>query len=373
MTTIERHAAIASLAAEWDALADRLGADPFVRPGWIGAWTSAFGGGRVELLAARREGRLAGVLALVRRAGAARSPTNAHTPHFDVLAQDGPVARALVAAAIAERPRVLSLGYLDPADPGREAIEAIARESRWPVSRRVLLRSPWVAVEGDFDAYRRTRDRRFLADLRRRRRRLAEEGVVSLTVSTGADGVAAPLTEFLELEASGWKAQRRTAIAARYSTRSFYEAVAAWGATRGTLRLIVVRLDGRPLSAVFALEEAGALYLLKGGRDPAAARFSPGVLVLAAAIEHAFVAGLERVELGGGPDRYKLEWADDVRERVIVHACAPTSAGRLARVGIEHARPLAERAGLDRALRPARDRLLTVLDRGPRRGRGARR
>jgi len=34
---------ISPLAAEWDDLADRTSAPPFLRPGWFAAWEEAFG------------------------------------------------------------------------------------------------------------------------------------------------------------------------------------------------------------------------------------------------------------------------------------------------------------------------------------------
>jgi CelD/BcsL family acetyltransferase involved in cellulose biosynthesis len=103
-------------------------------------------------------------------------------------------------------------------------------------------------------------------------------------------------------------------------------------------------------------------YLLKGGFDPLYARYSPGQLVLAQEIERAFADGLRRVELGGGADPYKLQWADAVRELVGVAAFAPSAAGSLGWIAVARGRPLAQRAGLDRALRPVRDRALAASE-----------
>jgi hypothetical protein len=41
--TVDVHDAIAPIAAEWDALAERTAAPPFARPGWFAAWGRAFG------------------------------------------------------------------------------------------------------------------------------------------------------------------------------------------------------------------------------------------------------------------------------------------------------------------------------------------
>ena len=38
------------LAEEWDGLADRVGAAPWTRPGWVAAWWRAFGSGRLQIV-----------------------------------------------------------------------------------------------------------------------------------------------------------------------------------------------------------------------------------------------------------------------------------------------------------------------------------
>jgi CelD/BcsL family acetyltransferase involved in cellulose biosynthesis len=370
---IERHARTELLAAEWDALADRAGASPFARPGWIAAWAAAFAPRGLEVLAARRDGRLAGVLALRRGPAGTRAAANAHTPHFEVLGSDRAVVRRLVDELYVERPRSVTLAYLDPAAPGWAAALAGGRAARYRLATRVVVRSPCVTVAGEHDAYLRARRRGFLADLRRRRRRLEEYGAVAFEACAGGPRAAPLLDELLTLEAAGWKAARGTAIAARASTRRFYAAVTAWAAERGAQRLLALRLAGRPLAALLGVQEGGVLYLLKGGFDPDYARYSPGQLVLAHAIERAFADGLRRVELGGGADPYKLQWADAVHDLVGVSAFAPSAAGSLGWIAVARGRPLAQRAGVDRVLRPVRDRALAaseiVLRSGQRRGR----
>jgi CelD/BcsL family acetyltransferase involved in cellulose biosynthesis len=359
---VERHVRTELLAAEWDALADRAGATPFARPGWVAMWAAAFAPRRLEVLAARRDGRLAGVLAVARGRGGTRAAANAHTPHFEILGEDPAVTRRLVDELYAQHPRSVTLAYLDPTAPGWTAALAGTRAARYRAVTRVVLRSPCVTVAGEHEAYLRARRRGFLADLRRRRRRLAECGAVTFESCAGGPRTGALLDELLMLEAAGWKAARGTAIAARGSTRRFYAGVAAWAAARGTLRLLVLRLDGRPLAALLGVQEDGVHYLLKGGFDPLYARYSPGQLVLAQEIERAFADGLRRVELGGGADPYKLQWADAVRELVGVAAFAPSAAGSLGWIAVARGRPLAQRAGLDRALRPVRDRALAASE-----------
>ena len=222
-----------------------------------------------------------------------------------------------------------------------------------------------MTVAGEHETYLRGRRRGFLADLRRRRRRLAECGAVTFEACEGEPRSGPLLEELLVLEAAGWKAARGTAIAGRASTRVLRRGDGV-GRARGTLRLLVLRLDGRPLAALLGVQEDGVHYLLKGGFDPAYARYSPGQLVLAQTIERGFADGLRRIELGGGADAYKLQWADTVRDLVAMSAFAPSAVGSLRWIAVARGRPLAQRAGVDRALRPrARPRARGVRDRAP--------
>ena len=86
---IETVYSVEAIATEWEALADAVGASPFVRAGWISAWWRAFGSGTLEIVTARSgNGHLSGVLPLHRRYGAVRSTTNWHSPEFGLLADD---------------------------------------------------------------------------------------------------------------------------------------------------------------------------------------------------------------------------------------------------------------------------------------------
>ena len=71
----------------------------------------------------------------------------------------------------------------------------------------------------------------------------------------------------------------------------------------GSLRLVVLRLDGRPMAFHFALEEEGILYPLKGGFDPEFGQFSPGQLIIRASLKRAFDLGLVRYEFLGGDEQ----------------------------------------------------------------------
>jgi CelD/BcsL family acetyltransferase involved in cellulose biosynthesis len=345
-----------SLAREWDGLADRLGSSPFMRPGWIAAWWQAFGTGRLELLCARRSGRLVGVLPLGRRGAALRSPNKFHTPEFTILGEDDTAMRALADVAFASRPRRISIAFVDPASVAATQLGAAAVAAGYRVLRRALLSSPYVEIGTDWTTYRQRLSRNLRGDLRRCGRRLREAGEVTFEFHDGSEGLDALLRDVFAVEAHSWKAAQGTAIVSHDHVRSFYEQVVAWSAARGSLTVAILRLNDRPLATEVGLRESGVHYAIKGSYDASYARFSPGKLLFEAVLDRAFETGLERVELLGAEDPYKRAWTPHSRERDIVAAFAPSLLGSLEWVAEAHGRPLARRAGLRRLLRHRRRR-----------------
>ena len=345
---VETHDRVSPLARDWDELAGRLGASPFLRPGWIAVWSAAFAPGSLMVVAVRRQGELVGVVPLSRRHGALRSASNEHSPEFGFLAVDGDVAATLARAVFAERATTVRLDFVDPNDGGLEQCRQTARHVGYRSVERLRLRSPYLAIENDLSAHARPGTRR---EAERRLRRLADAGSVTLEVADGSERLDGLLAEGFEVEASGWKGEQGTAIAGSSETRAFYTGVARWAAERGWLRLAFLRLDTRALAFVFGLEAEGVFYSLKSGFDPAFRRFGPGGVLRYQLLRRAFSAGLSRYEFLGDAEPSKLEWTAAYRPRVAFRAFAPSPSGLLRWTVHAHAYPLAKRVPLASRLR----------------------
>lgn len=335
--------AFESLAGEWEELAIRVGAGPFVRPGWVAAWWRAFGAGRLEIRALRRDGRLAAVLPVARQYGTLRSLTNYHTPRSGLLAEDTSSARELARSLFADKPRRVVVTSLNPLGASIEACRQAAETAGHRIVVRPYQLSPYLDVAGDLAAYESQLSRNLLVDLRRSRERLERRGKVSVEIAGGRERLEESLREAFAVEASGWKGRGGTAIQSRSETRRFYTDVARWSAARGLLRLFFLRLDGHPLAMLYALEQTGTCHLLKGGYDPRYRRFSPGKLLMRGVVAHCFEAGLSRLEFHGDAEPYKLCWSGAVEERKRFDAFSPSLAGLLAWAAIEYGRPAGKR------------------------------
>ncbi|WP_432534806.1 GNAT family N-acetyltransferase [Kineococcus arenarius] len=308
-----------ALTSQWDELAVRSGAPPFLRPGWVRAWMSAFEPRHLlHALTVHRDGELAALLPVVRNGRSLRSPTNAETPVMGPVSVDVDAVRSLIG------PHVEHLGLRFRFAPEGGAVDHAhdaARTRGLRVSVDPLRRSPWTEVRGDREEFEKstlTTSRR--RDLRRNERRLSAMGSLQLTTHDGSHDVEKLLQRGLELEAAGWKGEEGTAVLSRPAAAAFYRAVAAWAASEGILRLYFLRLDGEPIAFSLNLEQGRTSYGLKTAYAPAHKAFGPGVLLLHRLIGEGFARpGIDVLEHLGEDDPFKQEFSTGVREQFSVH------------------------------------------------------
>jgi CelD/BcsL family acetyltransferase involved in cellulose biosynthesis len=337
---VEAVTGIEGIGPEWDGLADRVSASPFLRPGWVAAWHDAFGDGPLEVLVARFDGAVAGVLPITTRRGVVRSPTNWHTPRFGALAQDGDAADRLAEAVRERTRRWFDFSFVPSADP---LATALAKLDVGTLDR-VVMSSPYLDVEGEWDAFlERTLSKRRRGTLRRFGRRLADGGEVGFELVDEPADLTASLDEGFAIEGSGWKTEAGTAILSQPETTRFYREIAEWAAARGELRLWFLRVGGAAVAFAYCLESDGVVYELKTGFDPEFRSFGPGVLLTQERLRYCFETGARRYEFLGGDFGHKLEWTDDTHALHRIQGFRRTPGGLVGAAAWRYGRPMARR------------------------------
>jgi CelD/BcsL family acetyltransferase involved in cellulose biosynthesis len=315
-----------TLAHAWEELADRAGAAPFARPGWLRPWAEA-AGVRLEAMTAWCGPNLTAVIPIVFRRHHLYTPANWHTPWLEAVAEDDTARRALVGALAATGRTRVTIDFVLAGEPTAEGAAAALGAAGYRLHPRTRLESPFVTLQGPWEDYLASLSTHRRSELRRRTRRLEAAGEVTREVHLGGDRLPALLEEAFAVEAAGWKGTGGTAMVSDPPIATFYGRVAAWAAERGWLRLAFLRLDGRPLAFDLALETGGRHYLLKTGFDPAFTSLSPGLLLRLHMLERAFRTGIGTYEFCGAAEPWKLEWAPATRRVLVIEAFAPTPAG----------------------------------------------
>src|SRR5438105_3828966 len=181
---------IAALAPDWDALARRTRASPFLRPAWFCAWWKAFGSGMPRMFTVLREDRLSGVLVLAFRHGALRSPSNWHSPEFGLLAETPADRAALSQSAFETRSRQVSIGFLS-AEADVLALGEAAAAAGYLTLVRTVTQSPAIRTGDDLRSYEANLGPNLRQNIRRGVRRLNAQGRLRFEVETGDNELSA--------------------------------------------------------------------------------------------------------------------------------------------------------------------------------------
>jgi CelD/BcsL family acetyltransferase involved in cellulose biosynthesis len=116
-----------------------------------------------------------------------------------------------------------------------------------------------------------------LKELRRQRHRLEEHGPVAFDVARRPDEIRPALETFLQLEASGWKGKRGTALIQHAGDATFIRRAVPALAETAQCEIVTLRAGSTPLAAGIVLRHQDRAFFFKLGIDERFAKYSPGV------------------------------------------------------------------------------------------------
>jgi CelD/BcsL family acetyltransferase involved in cellulose biosynthesis len=270
---------------EWRDLADRATEpNPFFDPDFVVPAAQALGVEDKVALAVRRDSSGWSACAPVRRQQLWRTlpvtclATWRHvycllgTPLIAAGEETAATADLIAAMRRLKRVDCAALEWVSTDGPVAAALsEAAGSRAIWleRFQRATLVRQP----SGDY-LEGRVKGKE-LRELRRRSRKLEEElGGETRLVDRSDDPRA--LESFIELEASGWKGEKGTALASNPSHTGFLRKVADAFAARDALNLVFLEAGDTPVAATCNLVAGGVDFCFKVGYDERYARFGPG-------------------------------------------------------------------------------------------------
>ncbi|MCE9649354.1 MAG: GNAT family N-acetyltransferase [Parvibaculum sp.] len=127
--------------------------------------------------------------------------------------------------------------------------------------------------------------------------RLAETGDLKFETPGAELDLGTWLESFLELERSGWKGKRGTALAERQNERDFFETMCRDAHAANKFHAAQIVLDGKPLAMLASFIAGGGAFSFKIAYGEDFARYSPGALLMMKVI-------------GAFHDDPRIGWAD---------------------------------------------------------------
>ena len=330
-TVVASRSELEAMAAEWDILA-ASNAVPMLSHAWIQACAeSLYDEDDLHVITVRTGGKLTGAAPLVRRvhAGMVRlelaGVAELYEPSGLLYDTDDALDALLRAVMDGRRPVLLSrIPVLSPIIP---RLRSLVR------GRGVMFAKPGagtlaVPISLGWSEFQGQTSSRHRYDLKRARRRAEESGPVTTRIYNPApEDVAALLTDFARVEASGWKARNGSSLSQRKTLRQFFLNYCTRAAHAGTVRFAFLEVNGRSIAAQLSVVYADRLWVLKIGYDEAWSRCSPGQLLLADTMRDAFDHKLKSYEFLGTDEPWLHRWNTEVRSFSTVTCYPPTFLG----------------------------------------------
>ncbi len=343
---VEGRDAFVQLEREWNAALARGARDePMLRHEWLRAWIENFAPGATLRTFLAREGKeICAAVPLIetREQGADtcflpmvtwHTPSNDHSQRGGVLlGQRGGEGLNLIWDTLVATPGWDRLRFRDlPTGAPEWQLRDRAEQAGYPCGLWVSLRSPYLPLPKTYEAVEQALDGKFRQNLRRRRRRMAEQGKVQYALVDAKDGKAldTALADLFEIEASGWKGREGTAIALRPELVGFYTQIARDAARRGALALGTVRLAGKVVAAHLSVVHGRRHFLIKIGYDESLHEYSPGQQMVSEAIRDSCARGLQEFDFLGPCMDWKLDWESQLRTHLWLTIFRPSRKGKL--------------------------------------------
>ncbi len=178
-------------------------------------------------------------------------------------------------------------------------LERIAEKKGLSFSEESFIRVPYIQLEGTWEDYYKQRDKHFKKEIRRKRRKLENNGEIRFEVleSPIDDG---HFREFLHLEDKGWKGKEGTSLLKRDCLLSLYRNILKVGSNEIILPLVFnMRLNETLISSSICFKTLNGLYVFKIAYDEAFHYASPGLQLRLYEIEYSYRNGLKIYDFSG--------------------------------------------------------------------------
>ena len=343
--TITDAASFRDLREEWTGLLDRSPADClFLTWEWLYTWWTHLGAGRrLFIVTVRRGGELIAIAPLAISAGrrASLAPLSSLTflgtgsvgsDYLDVIVARDREAEAYegLARCLAAQPFALHLAQIHR---GTSAIAGLAgRLARlgWRCAERPADFCPFIPIRDlSWGAYLASLDGHHRSNWKRRLANLGKAFAMHFERVETEGQRAEALGAFFALHSQRWEGRGGSTAFYSDALREFHEAWTRVALGRGWLRFFLMRLDGRPVGAIYGFRYRGTFGFYQTGFDPAYARHGIGQVMIGLSIKSAIEEGADEYDLLHGTERYKSDWARCTRELSRIEAYPPSLRGRV--------------------------------------------
>ena len=279
----------------------------FVLPDWMQVWWQAFGAGNESFVRTVKEGdKIIGIAPLMIKDGTAcligGTDVCDYLDFVVVPGKEQDFFRVLLDELKRHRIEKLDLKHVRPDSTVLKKLTAVAEERGY----EVVSTKEDISVEMDlpetFEEYLGGLDTKQRHEVRRKMRRLAEEGQIEYRITDSGGALKPAMDTFFKMFV---ESRQDKAAFLTEQMKSYFNLLADTMAGNGLLRLGVLELDNKPVAEIMCFDYNDCIYLYNSGYDPQYVSLSAGLLSKVYAIKDSIERGKKRFDFLKGAETYK--------------------------------------------------------------------
>lgn len=350
VSTVSDEATFRAMREEWNDLLGASASDgPFLTWEWLASWWSHLRGrARLSLRCVRRpDGALLGIAPFAAYPANPLRPSPwptlgflgtgvAGSDYLDLLVRRDAEPHVLdaLAEALANEGRLVDLGQMRRRPCLAMGLVARLRRRGWRLLHSRSSICPIADLSGlDWDAYLARLGREHRYAVRRAGRALSARFDVTWETVDSEEDRRAAMEILARLHETRWQGNARETAFRTPALRAFHDEASRRFLERGALRLFLLRVDGRPVAALYGFVHGGTFHFYQSGFDREYAPWSVGLAAMARSIGAAIQEGARMYDFLHGAERYKFHWARGLRRLRRIQLYPPGGRG-LAAMGV---------------------------------------
>jgi CelD/BcsL family acetyltransferase involved in cellulose biosynthesis len=318
----------ANLREEWNRLVESSRANcVFLTHEWLFTWWKHLACGcALSILTVREGGRLVGIFPLVLRGPqySRMIPRSLEflgsgvigSDYLDVIAS--PAAEQEVNQAfgnhLSHLGEVLHLSALRRGSSIVEGLSVQLEKHGWRVKEEQINVCPHIDLRGQsWEGFLSSLGSSQRYNFNRRLRSLQKNFELTVENVHAPEGADSALETVIELHRKRWSSRAESEAFQDNATIAFHREFVQLAAARGWLRILVMRLNGEAVAALYGFRYGETFYFYQSGFNPAWSRNSVGLVLMGLAIKGAIEEGASEYDFLHGAEEYKFHWTPQTR------------------------------------------------------------
>jgi CelD/BcsL family acetyltransferase involved in cellulose biosynthesis len=280
---------------------------PFILPEWMEVWWQVFGEGLKPFIRTVKKGsKIIGIVPLMIKDGTAcfigSTDVCDYQDFIIVPGMEQDFFNALLDDAKKNSIKELDLKHVRPDSTVLMNLVPTAGQRKYQVITEKENVSYEMDLPSSYDEYLESLSTKQRHEVRRKMRRLNEEGNITYRFIDKGEGLTRALDTFFKMFT---ESREDKAAFLTEQMKSYFKLLVTTMENIDILKLGVLELDNKPIAEIMCFDYQGCIYLYNSGYDPQYVSLSAGLLSKVYAIKDSIEKGKKRFDFLKGAEPYK--------------------------------------------------------------------